>query len=947
MNPEPSMLPERDEQLGEILAAWIEAAERGEAPDSAEWLARHASFAPELAQFLANRARLQEAAEPLRQAVQAMAAVAPSSRATPDPTSQESTGALPAAEMIGRSVGEHDLLEEIGQGGMGLVYRARHRRLQRLVALKMLRTNVLSAAGDVQRFRNEAEVLAQLDHPHIVPIHDVGEHEGRVYFSMKLIEGGGLDGQLERFRDDPQGAARLVAQVARAVHHAHQRGILHRDLKPSNILLDREGQPHVSDFGLSKRIESDGSLTQTGAIVGTPQYMAPEQTSGRKGAVTTATDVYGLGAVLYAILTGRSPFQGETVLETLEQVREREPEPPRRSNTKVDRDLETVCLKCLQKESQRRYESAQALVEDLERWLSGDSIRARRASRWERLNKWMRRRPTLAALVLVTALSIMGYIGGLLWYNLQLQESAWREHQLAEEATRQRDVAREQRRLARKAVDKMYSEVAEKWLANQPDMQGLQKQFLEEALRFYQEFADAEANDPSARAEKGRAYLRVARISTMLGDQARAKQNCTNAIIAFRELADEFPEDPEYPYELSACHRLRAISQNAGLGTGDLQHEIEDGRQAVALLEPLVIRFPVEPRFQEALAMSLINLSNPVMELSIQEAEALRRRALVVAENIVKDFPSRMENLRSLAWAYHNHAECSAAGGKVQEAVEEVRKSIEASRLLMANPSSAQVYGRNRLPTDWLNLGERYRDLGTYLGQLRRFAEAQDALQQALKIHEKLQRDFPESALYRPYIGSDQCALGQLYDSMGQAHEADKAYQGALDSMERMLHDFPTKWAYHNTLARFLVTCPRHRFRDAPRALRIARKVVEAMPEYVHFWNTLGIAYYQTGDYRAARDALNEATRLRLGSNSYDFYYLAMVHQRLGDKQEARKCYQKAAQGMDKTWPRDDELLRLGAEASALLGIEDGVTTRNEETAPAKESDRKSGKGGR
>ncbi len=356
MNPEPSMLPERDEQLGEILAAWIEAAERGEAPDSAEWLARHASFAPELAQFLANRARLQEAAEPLRQAVQAMAAVAPSSRATPDPTSQESTGALPAAEMIGRSVGEHDLLEEIGQGGMGLVYRARHRRLQRLVALKMLRTNVLSAAGDVQRFRNEAEVLAQLDHPHIVPIHDVGEHEGRVYFSMKLIEGGGLDGQLERFRDDPQGAARLVAQVARAVHHAHQRGILHRDLKPSNILLDREGQPHVSDFGLSKRIESDGSLTQTGAIVGTPQYMAPEQTSGRKGAVTTATDVYGLGAVLYAILTGRSPFQGETVLETLEQVREREPEPPRRSNTKVDRDLETVCLKCLQKESQRRYE---------------------------------------------------------------------------------------------------------------------------------------------------------------------------------------------------------------------------------------------------------------------------------------------------------------------------------------------------------------------------------------------------------------------------------------------------------------------------------------------------------------------------------------------------------------------------------------------------------------
>jgi uncharacterized protein HemY len=182
---------------------------------------------------------------------------------------------------------------------------------------------------------------------------------------------------------------------------------------------------------------------------------------------------------------------------------------------------------------------------------------------------------------------------------------------------------------------------------------------------------------------------------------------------------------------------------------------------------------------------------------------------------------------------------------------------------------------------------------------------------------------------------------------MGQANEADKAYQGALDTMERMLHDFPTNWAYHNHLARFLVTCPRHRFRDAPRAMRIARKAVEAMPKYVHFWNTLGVAYYQAGDYRAARDALNEATRLRFGSNSYDFYYLAMVHERLGDKQEARKWYQKAVQGIDKTWPRDDELLQLGAEASALLGIEGGVTIPNEETVPAKERDRPRSKGGR
>jgi hypothetical protein len=449
MNPEPSRLPERDERLGEILADWIEAAERGETPDRTEWLARHAEFAAELEEFLANRARLQEEAEPLYQAVRTTAALAPSRDDTPHPLSQESTDVLFAAGMIGRSVGEHDLLEEIGQGGMGLVYRARHRRLQRLVALKMLRADVLPSAGDVQRFRNEAELLAQLDHPHIVPVHDVGEHEGRVYFSMKLIAGSSLDRQLARFADDPRAAARLVAQAARAVHHAHQRGILHRDLKPANILLDAEGQPHVTDFGLAKRVESDGSLTQTGAIVGTPQYMAPEQTSGRKGAVTTATDVYGLGAVLYALLTGRPPFRGETVLETLEQVREREPEPPHRINTKVDRDLETICLKCLQKESPKRYESAQALAEDLERWLKGEPLLARRIGWSGRLWRWCQRKPLLASLVTSTGSLLVMLITGLAVSTVWIAGERADAVRQRDDANRQRVLVEEQARLVR------------------------------------------------------------------------------------------------------------------------------------------------------------------------------------------------------------------------------------------------------------------------------------------------------------------------------------------------------------------------------------------------------------------------------------------------------------------------------------------------------------------
>ncbi len=476
-------LSQRDRELGEVLFACLQTQEAGRPLDPAAVLARYPQFTTELTDFFADRSRVERLAAPLRELVQAVSSVTgdldTAPRGVDSPLPPDVTG-----------FGDYELLGEIGRGGMGVVFRARQKSLGRVVALKMLGQNAFADPRDLDRFRGEAELAATLDHPGIVPIYDVGTWRANEasppvpYFTMKLLEAGTL---AQAVRSQPSAfshaeIAQLVAQVADAVHHAHQRGILHRDLKPSNILLQGEGTadargctqmkdkeqaisqhdpvtpsasgssicvhlrssavpiiPIVADFGLAKRLPREGEagaeLTQSGALVGTPSYMAPEQVSGERAAITTATDVYGLGAILYALLTGRPPHQGADQLDTLLAVRTREPEPPSRVRPGVPRDLETICIKALAREPARRYGSAAELAADLRRWLAGEPIEARPAGRAEKAWRWCRRNPGMAGLAAAVVVLMVGTTVASAWaaYSASEREQEQRHRTLLEQ----------------------------------------------------------------------------------------------------------------------------------------------------------------------------------------------------------------------------------------------------------------------------------------------------------------------------------------------------------------------------------------------------------------------------------------------------------------------------------------------------------------------------------
>jgi tetratricopeptide (TPR) repeat protein len=686
--------PERDLLLGELIALDLAYRRRaGESPEASEYIARFPGDAAAVRLAFGEQVPEERAGE------STVLAADETQEATPAPRGR---GGLAEGTRIGY-FGDYELLGLLGRGGMGVVYRAIQLSLNRPVALKMIRGEVAATEEDRRRFRNEAEIAAGFDHPHIVSVYEVGEHDGQPYLAMRLVEGEGLDRRLAAYAGDPRGAARLVRRAAEAVHHAHQRGVLHRDLKPANILIDAEGAPHVADFGLARLVEGGGELTASGGVVGTPAYMAPEQASGRRGGTSVATDVHGLGTILYTLLAGRAPFVAESVPAMLERVREAMPEPPSRFDGRVPRDLEVICLKCLEKEPARRYGSAQELADDLGRYLAGEPIRARPVGRLTRLGMWARRRPAIAALAGALAIAVATGAAGVAWQ--------WRQ------ALVQRDKAEAVRRFL---VEDLLAQASPE--RNERSKNVTLLEVLDRAAgRIDRAFRDQPEVEAELRLIIGQVYVNLGEAEEAVRHLDRARRlreriggaDSTEALDAGNDLAVALlragrPAEAEAAFRrvLEGYRRALGDDERKTLVTmsnlGDLLRSIGRPaeaepllRRASAGLERLVGRAdPATRRAMGNLAITLHTLGRPA------EAEPIYRQVLeAFREAGQRRHPEHLSLL-------NNHAKLLQDRGDYVGAVAEFREVVKARREVQGPAHPETLMSMNNLAHFYTTVGK-------------------------------------------------------------------------------------------------------------------------------------------------------------------------------------------------------------------------------------------------
>jgi tetratricopeptide (TPR) repeat protein len=664
------------------------------------------------------------------------------------------------------------VLEELGRGGAGVVYRARQHQPDRVVALKCLLGGAYSGVEQRARFLAEADAIARLGHPHIVQVYAVGEHGGQPFLCLEYLTGGTLAAQLGGRPQPPRDAAGLVRLLAGAVQHAHERGVVHRDLKPANILLAEDGTPKVSDFGLARFGRPE--LTASGAILGTPSYMAPEQARGDNAAVGPAADVWALGVILYECLTGQPPFRGVQALDTLELVVGRDPVPPARLLPGIPRDLNVICLKCLHKQPARRYATAAALGDDLRRFLAGELIHARPAPAYERAAKWARRSPARATLLVSSVLTLVGVAAGILWHTRELGaalalaqanereavkqrgeaqqasreaaanlQTALREKSAAEQA---RGKARARFVKARQAVDEMLTEVGDQNLAQMRYMFPLRKTLLEKALAFNKEFLRESTDDPDLLGEVALAHKRAGNIHHLLGDFQEAGTHYREAIGLFGRLAAVAPANAKHQVQLANCwNRL-----------GDVCRQTSDRL----------------------------------------EAEEALRQALAAQRALTRRLPGDRQQLLLLAGYQNNWGLLMRDLGKPAEAEQAHRAALEIMERLSAAEPDEDNFRRE--------LANSCNHVAIYTEQKRAFAEAESLYRRALTLQERLVAGRPHYPFYRDELAGTWQNLARVLGRMGRSDDAVAAFQKAVEQQKPLVAEFASVAPFHEHLALFL-----------------------------------------------------------------------------------------------------------------------------------------------